>query len=137
MVASILLPGSGHQYLERNRSSLVYFTTEALAIFGFFLCDHYAKKIALDAAGYAWIHSGAQGPITDADDYYWKQVGKYMDIQDYNTDLDLNRSGPEKKFTDENQRWHWDGESSKDHFNSIMSSSRSFHLIILHRRPCA
>jgi hypothetical protein len=129
IAASLLLPGSGHHYLDRNRSALTYFTVEAAAIFGFFFCDHYSKKLALDAAGYAWIHSGAQGPITDADDSYWKKVGQYMDVQDYNTTLDLNRSDPKNKITDENRRWHWDGESSKDRFNSIMSSSRSFHVV--------
>lgn len=125
MALSLLLPGSGHQYLERNRSALTYFTAEALAIFGYFFCDHYAKKQALNAAGYAWIHAGAQGPVTSADDFYWKQVGSYMDIQDYNNTQDLNRT-PAEKFTDESQVWHWDDKSSQDRFNSIMSSSRTF-----------
>jgi len=128
MVASLLLPGLGHHYLDRNRSALAYFTAEAVAIFGFFVCDYYSNKIALDAAGYAWTHAGAQGPITGTDDYYWKQVGKYMDVQDYNSTIDLDRLDPKGKFNP-NQYWRWDGESSKDRFNSILSTSRSFHIV--------
>jgi hypothetical protein len=128
MVSSLILPGFGHHYLERNRSALAYFTAEAVAIFGFFVCDYYSKKIALDAAGYAWIHAGAQGPIAGADDYYWKQVGKYMDVQDFNSSIDLDRLDPKGKFN-QNQYWRWDGESSKDRFNSILSTSRVFHMV--------
>lgn len=129
MLSSLILPGSGHHYLDRNRSALAYFTSEAVAIFGFFLCDHYAKKLALDAAGYAWTHAGAQGTIKNADDNYWKQVGNYMDVQDYNSAIDLNRLEPADKFTREDQYWRWDGETSKERFNSILSTSRVFRVV--------
>ena len=129
MVSSLLLPGSGHHYLERNRSALAYFTAEAAAIFCFFICDHYSKKTALDAAGYAWLHSGAQAPISGPDDDYWKQVGKYMDVNDYNTGIDLDRLDPGDKITSEDRYWRWDDESSKDRFNSILSKSRLFHVV--------
>ena len=39
MAASLLLPGSGHQYLERNRSALAYFSADALAFFAFFFVN--------------------------------------------------------------------------------------------------
>jgi hypothetical protein len=129
MVSSLLLPGSGHHYIERNRSALAYFSVEAAALFSFFMCDHYSKKIAQDAAGYAWTHSGAQGSISGPDDYYWKKVGKYMDAQDYNSAVDLDRLPAKNKITSENQYWHWDGEASKDRFNSILSTSRLFHVV--------
>jgi hypothetical protein len=129
MVSSLILPGSGHYFLERNRSALAYFTAEAAAIFGLFFCDHYAKKLALDAAGYAWTHAGAQGSIKSADDYYWKQVARYMDVQDYNTMITIDRLDAGKKYTGENQYWRWDDESSKDRFNSVLSTSRLFGVV--------
>jgi hypothetical protein len=127
MAASLLLPGSGHQYIERNRSALAYITVDAASLFAFFFCTHYADKIAQDAAGYAWIHSGAQGKIKDADDYYWKLVGNFMDVNEYNEIMDLNRS-PEDKITDENRVWHWDDESSQDRFNELRTTSRGFRI---------
>jgi hypothetical protein len=129
MVSSLFLPGSGHQYCERNRSALVYFSTEAALIFGFFFCNHYAKNLATDAAGYAWTHAGAQGEIKSADDPYWKKVGKYMDVQDYNSAVDLDRLGYSNKITGEIQRWRWDSEESKDRFNSLLTNSRLFHIV--------
>lgn len=131
MLSSLVLPGSGHHYLERNRSAMVFISTEAAAVFGFFFCRHYARGLAHDAAGYAWIHAGAQGSIHSADDDFWKQVGSYMDVQDYNTVIDLNRlgQGERQKFTDETRFWRWDDESSKDRFNALLSSSRVFSMV--------
>lgn len=127
MTVSLLLPGSGHQYFERNRSALAYFTAEAAAVFGFFVCRHYSGKLAADAMGYAWIHSGARGAVADVDDNYWQAVGKFMDVREYNTVMDLNRT-PDKKISDETRVWHWDDKSSQDDYNAIRSSSRTFHV---------
>jgi hypothetical protein len=128
IAASLILPGSGHQYLERNRSALAYFSAEAIAIFALVFCDHYAKKFALDATGYAWVHAGAQGTVTsDANDTYWKAVGRFMDTQEYNNIMDLNRT-PEKKISLPGQIWHWDDKSSQDAYNNLRASSRSYHV---------
>jgi hypothetical protein len=129
MVASLILPGSGHHYCERNRSALAYLSAEAVFFLGYFFCNHYAKNLAMDAAGYAWTHAGAQSEIKSADDPYWKQVGKYMDVQDYNSVIDLDRLDYKNKITSEDQYWRWDSEESKDRFNSILSSSRLFHIV--------
>ena len=127
LAASLVLPGLGHQYLGRDRSALAYFSAEAVSIFALFFCNHYATKLAVDAGGYAWAHSGAQGPIKDADDPYWKLVGDYMDVQEYNTAMDLNRT-PDQKISNENQAWHWDDQSSLDRYNTIRSTARSFRI---------
>jgi hypothetical protein len=129
MVSSLILPGTGHHYCERNRSALVYFSAEAALIFGFFFCNHYAKNLAVDAAGYAWIHAGARGAIQSADDSYWKKVGKYMDVHDYNAAVDLDRLDYANKITGEDRFWRWDSEDSKERFNSLLSASRLFHIV--------
>jgi hypothetical protein len=128
MAASIILPGVGHQYLDRNHAALAYLSVEAVSIFSFLFCDLYANKTAQDAAGYAWIHAQAGGTMHNADDYRWKLVGSFMDVQEYNNVMDLNRS-PEKKITDESQAWYWDDVSSKDRFNAIRATSRSYRII--------
>lgn len=127
LAASLLLPGSGHHYLGRNKSALGYISADAASIFAFFVCTHYANKLAQDAAGYAWIHSGAQGTIKDADDFYWKLVGNFMDVGEYNDIMDLNRT-PEDKITDEAQVWRWDDESSQKHFNGLRTHSRGYRI---------
>jgi hypothetical protein len=127
LAASLLLPGSGHHSLGRNKSALGYISADAASIFAFFFCTHYANKLAQDAAGYAWIHSGAQGKIKDADDYYWKLVGAFMDVNEYNDVMDLNRT-PEDKITDEAQVWRWDDESSQKRFNDLRTHSRGYRI---------
>ncbi len=128
MTASLILPGSGHQYLGRNTPALIYYSIDAAAIFGYFFCSQYAKKLAVDAAGYAWIHSGAQGSVTNAEDSYWNNVGSFQSSADYNTVMDLNRT-PNQKISDPNQVWHWDDQSSQDRFNALRNSSRKFEIV--------
>ncbi|MBN2037771.1 MAG: hypothetical protein JW768_13600 [Chitinispirillaceae bacterium] len=127
MAASLLVPGSGHHYLQRNRSALAFITADAASFFAVFICRHYAGRLAQDAAGYAWIHAGAHNKISDADDYYWKLVGNFMDVDEYNTVMDLNRT-PEDKITDPNLRWYWDDESSQEYFNSLRTKSRGYRI---------
>jgi hypothetical protein len=127
MAATLLLPGLGHKYIGRENRAITYFSVEAASIFALFFCSHYADKLATNAAGYAWAHSGAQGPIKDADDPYWKLVGDYLDVQEYNNVMDLNRT-PDQKITDESKAWHWDDKSSQDRYNNIRTSSRSFRI---------
>jgi hypothetical protein len=128
MIASLVLPGTGHQYFGKNRSALAFFSAEAASIFAFIFCDQYAEKLARNAAGYASVHSGAQGPISDADDYYWKLVGSFMDTREHNHVMELNRT-PEKMIVDENRVWHWDDQSSQDRYNDIRSASRSYRIV--------
>jgi hypothetical protein len=128
MAASIVLPGAGHQYLDRNRSAFVYLSAEALSVFAFFFCDHYATKTAQEAAGFAWVHAQASGPIRNADDFHWKIIGNFMDVQEYNNVMDLNRT-PKGKITDPLQAWYWDDKSSQDRFNEIRKTSRSYRII--------
>jgi hypothetical protein len=128
LAASLLLPGSGHQYLGRNTSALGYISADVAAVFGFFFCTHFANKLAQDAAGFAWIHSGAQGAIKDADDYYWKLVGNFMDVQEYNEVIDLNRDSPDKKIIDQSRAWRWDDESSQKRFNELRTFSRRYRI---------
>jgi hypothetical protein len=128
MAASVLLPGTGHQYLDRNRSAFVYLSAEAISVFSYFFCNHYANKTAQEAAGFAWVHARASGPIHDADDHRWKLIGNFLDVQEYNNVMDLNRT-PEDRITDPTQAWYWDDQSSQDRFNKIRTTSRSYRII--------
>ncbi len=126
MAASLILPGSGHEYLGRDRSALVYISADVAAIFGFFFCTHYSQKLTENAEGYAWLHSGAQAPASNTS--YWNAVGSFWNTQAYNTVMDLNRT-PSQKITSASQEWQWDDQSSQDRFNSLLSSSHKFQVI--------
>lgn len=128
MAASVLLPGTGHQYLDRNRTAFVYLSAEAVSVFAFFFSNHYANKTAQEAAGFAWIHAQASGTIHDADDHRWKLVGNFLDVQEYNNVMDLNRT-PQDKISDPSLAWYWDDKSSQDRFNKIRNTSRSYRIV--------
>jgi len=125
MALSIILPGSGHEYLGRDRSGFNYITTDVVLIFSYFLCTHYSQKLALNAYGYAWIHSGAKASVNNSS--YWSAVGSYLDVQDYNLVMNLNRT-PGQEYSAA-QGWNWDSPSSQGTFNSILSSSHRLGVI--------
>ena len=128
MGASLLLPGLGHSYMGRKRTALAYITADAAAIFGYIFCNHFSKKIAVDAAGYAGPHAFVQGSISGPDDYFWSQVGAYTDVDEYNSVMELERT-PEKKFYSQNQYWHWDDPSSQSRFNAMRATSRKYQVV--------
>jgi hypothetical protein len=125
MAMSIVLPGTGHEYLGRDQSAIIYLSADIASIFGFFFCSHYAQKLTTDADGYAWIHSGAQAPSSNT--AYWNAVGSFMTTQQYNTVMDLNRT-PDQKITSQSQTWHWDDQTSQDRFNTLLSTSHHFQV---------
>ena len=126
MAASLILPGSGHEYLGRDQSALAYISADVAAIFGFFFCTNYSQKLTEDAEGYAWLHAGAQAPASNT--AYWNAVGSFWNTQAYNTVMNLNRT-PNQEITSPNQVWQWDDQSSQDRFNSLLSSSHKFQVI--------
>ncbi len=125
MALSLILPGSGHEYLGRSQSGFNYITTDVALIFSYFLCAHYSQKLALDADGYAWIHSGAQASTYNTS--YWSAVGSFLDVQDYNMVMNLNRT-PGLEYS-ASQGWNWDSPASQSTFNSILSSSHRLQVI--------
>ncbi len=126
MAASLILPGSGHEYLGRDQSALAYISVDVAAIFGFFFCMNYSQKLTEDAEGYAWLHSGAQAPVSNT--AYWNAVGSFWNTQAYNTTMNLNRT-PNLEITSPSQVWQWDDQSSQDRFNSLLSSSHKFQVV--------
>jgi hypothetical protein len=125
MAASLILPGSGHEYLGRTSAGFAYISADVAAIFGYFFCTHYSQKLALDATGYAWIHSGAQASSSNT--AYWNAVGSFMDVQDYDLVMNLNRT-PNLSYP-ANQGWNWDAPSSQNTFNSLLSSSHRVQVV--------
>jgi hypothetical protein len=67
-----------------------------------------------EAIYFAVIHSNAN-KAKNWDDGYWDIVATFMDIQEYNNLMDLNRT-PENKIVTPEDTWFWDDRSSLDQF---------------------
>ncbi len=124
---SLVVPGLGHQYLGNNSRALAYFSAEALFICGMIFCERYSKRMFEDTRGYAWLYAGAQGG-SGANDYFWQNVGRFMDRDEYNRIMELNRT-PEDKYTAGNLSWRWIDEFYMDEYNGLRETATRFHVV--------
>src|SRR5512133_4083392 len=46
---SLILPGTGHQYLGRNNSAIAYLAVDIFSLFGAIYCGTYSSKLNTDA----------------------------------------------------------------------------------------
>ena len=135
MCASVLLPGLGHQYLGDNAKALIYYSAEALFIFGGIACDHYSKTIFNSAKAYAWEHAQAQGGA-GADDQFWNNVGLYDESdgynqsisRGYNKEMELIYRTQEKDYLTPNLQWHWDDPANRKIYTGIMEKSMAYQV---------
>lgn len=129
MFMSLLLPGLGHQYLDKPQRAVVYLASEALFIFGLIYSESYSRKLFNDAEVYAWQYAGARGG-NGANDFYWQNVGKFMDSEEYNRVLELNRLEDidEMKYVDDNLQWRWPNDSLMEEYNEIRANATRFHV---------
>jgi hypothetical protein len=133
MCASILLPGLGHQYLGDNSKALIYYSAEALFIFGGIACDHYSKTVFNSAKAYAWEHAQAQGG-EGADDQFWQNVGLYDESdgynqsisRGYNKEMELIFRTQEKDYLAPDLQWHWDDPANRKTYSGILQKSMSY-----------
>ena len=123
---SLLIPGMGHQYLGIKNRALAYFSAEALFICGMIFSERYSRRLFDDSKGYAWLYADAEGG-SGANDYYWQNVGRFMDSDEYNRVMELNRT-PEDKYTPQSLQWRWIDEFYKDEYNGLRETATRFHV---------
>ncbi|MBD3322562.1 MAG: hypothetical protein GF350_15785 [Chitinivibrionales bacterium] len=129
MAASLLFPGLGHQYLGQQQRAIVYFTAEALFIFGLIYSESYSRKLFGDAEVFAWQYAGVQGE-NGADDFFWQNVGKFMDADEFNRVLELNRTEDiaSLKYVSDNLQWRWPNDSLREEYNALRATATRFHV---------
>ena len=78
VLATVVMPGLGHQMLKKEKRAIAYLSADALMIFGMIFFETNARATYANAKTFAYTYAGAQGG-PGADDAYWSNVSKYMD----------------------------------------------------------
>lgn len=125
MAMSLLLPGSGHQYLGRSNSALVYLGIDIFSIVGAVFCERYSKKMITDSKGFAGLYAGANGNSND--ERYWQALALYDDAKSYNNDLGLMRD-KEHQYNSESMMWKWEDQVYRNEYSQMRNKSRGYHL---------
>lgn len=126
MAATIVLPGLGHQYLDRPQRALTYFTAEALIVFGAVFCERYSNRLFNDALAYAWKYAWVEGGPA-ADESFAQNLAHVERSSDYNRIMDNNRDHG-RKYTDPDIQWVWPDESLMNEYSRKREWATTFHV---------
>lgn len=124
IAASLILPGSGHQYLGRNNSALAYLAVDVFSLVGAIYSEKYSRRLNADSRGFAGLNAGATG----GSEQYWQDVGAFDDTKSYNDAVDLNRDKG-KRYDSESQTWFWADPDARTEFNEMRKTARKYHLV--------
>lgn len=129
MMANLLVPGLGNQYLGKRERAFGYFAAEAFFIMGFIFSERYSNKLFDDSRSYAWMYAGTQSGL-DHDDKYWKIIGNknFMNYLEYNDAIGLNRDDPNLKYASRELRWQWESEDYRNQYNEFRDKATRFHI---------
>ncbi len=124
---SLILPGTGHQYLGRNKSAIAYLSVDIFSLFGAIYCGTYASKLNTDARGYAALHAGAYGG-SRKDNRFWTAVEQFDNIYSYDDAMRLNRENKEL-YNDGTRYWSWNSDDEQKKFGDIRKRSSRLQLV--------
>jgi hypothetical protein len=124
---SLILPGTGHQYLGRNNSAIAYLAVDIFSLFGAIYCGTYSSKLNTDARGYAALHAGTYG--AGSKDYrFWTAVEQFDNVNSYNEAMRLNRENKEL-YNEGTRYWSWNSDDEKKEFGNIRKRASKFQLV--------
>jgi hypothetical protein len=118
---SLLLPGMGELY-GGNYDVGKYFTIAEgglwLAYAGF---QSYGNWTQTDARNYATQHAGVN--IDNKDDQYFIDIGNFVTVEEYNTELLRQREFSKTYDPNSASAWHWDSDANRETYRQLRVSS--------------
>jgi hypothetical protein len=118
---SLLLPGAGHQIINRNKSALSYISADILsiagAIFFYRLSDNYEKNYQ----SLAIVHANMTSSVSN--DYFWQIIGSFDSQEAYHETMRLNRDFDDR-FMHHNFYWYWEDDLYRKDFLKMQKSSK-------------
>ena len=117
LLKSIVLPGWGEHSLNCHKRGYGFNSSELVFWITYVAFQFHAGSMNDNMRAYAAQHAGVI-PI-DKDDYYFKDIGNYMNIYEYNDQkLRYRQNNALYPETDE-YFWAWDSEQSRKEFDKI------------------
>lgn len=129
MLMNLVLPGLGHQYLGDEKKAMVYFSTEALLVFGMVFSESYSRKMYRNSKSYAWRYAGTKC-TKDPEDEYWKIIGSkyYMSYMEFNDEMELINE-MDMKYVEPDELWYWESEYYQENYREMRKTATSLHVV--------
>jgi hypothetical protein len=128
MLSSVVLPGLGHEFINRSDRAVIFFALEASCIAGMAWSERSSRVLSDNARTVAATHALVRGSV--GGDYFWHTIGLYQDADEYNRFLEYNRTAAisSRKFVADSVQWRWDDEYSRKEYNGLRTAADRFHL---------
>ena len=123
---SLLVPGSGHQYVGSAKKALGYITLDVIAVSGAIFFRQYSNRLVSNYKAYASHYADISSSISN--DFYWQVIGSFNDYYDYHQTIDLVRE-PERHFSEQEFFWQWQDEAYREEYISFQKRAKKFNTI--------
>lgn len=126
IMQSLILPGTGHQYLGRPRSALTYLTIDIFSLMGAIFAESHSRKVYSDSRGFAGSNAGAIGDSRN--DRFWTAVGEFDDLRSYNSAV-MNNRDPRSLFDPQKNEWSWYDPDDRKKYSEMRKRAGRYHLV--------
>ncbi len=126
LLKSLILPGWGEHSLQYQKRGYVLNSTELGLWVGYAVLTFYGRSIEKDMKAYAATHAGIDPK--GKDEYYFTDIGNYMNLYDYNDQKLRYRQFANLYPETGDYFWAWDSENSREKFDQKrIDSQKAFH----------
>lgn len=125
LLFSLIIPGSGHLYLDRMDVGKYFFGTDVAAWMGYATLNFYGNDVIDDAKTFSNQHAAVQD-IDNKDDDYFANVGNYANIYEYNN-YQLTIGGYSALYDVNQYYWDWDNTNNQNIFETQRKNSERIY----------
>ncbi|MBL7066913.1 MAG: hypothetical protein ISS29_03530 [Candidatus Marinimicrobia bacterium] len=126
LLKSLILPGWGEHSLQYQKRGYVLNSTELGLWIGHAVLIFYGRSVEKDMKAYAATHAGIDPK--GKDEYYFTDIGNYMNLYDYNDQKLRYRQFANLYPETGDYFWAWDSEDSREKFDQKrIDSQKAFH----------
>ncbi len=115
LIYSLLIPGTGHWYLDRMDVGKYFVGVEAASWTGFIALTVHGDNVIDDAKSYSVEHAQVTDPDSRDDDFY-ANVGNFNSVYEYNNDK-LTRGEYNLLYNVQDNFWNWDSGDNRNIFD--------------------
>ena len=126
-VLSLIIPGSGHLYLNRFDVGKYFFGIDVASWIGYVSLNAYGNDVIDDAKTFSHEHAGvSQSNVNSDNDDYFSNVGNYYNIFDYNN-AQLQTGNYSGLYNTSEFYWNWDNTNNQNIFETQRKNSERIY----------
>jgi hypothetical protein len=125
LLFSLVIPGSGHLYLNRMDVGKYYFGVDVASWMGYGTLTVYGNDVFGDAKTFSNQHAAVTN-INNKDDDYFANVGNYFNIYDYNN-AQLAIGNYSGLYNVNEYFWNWDNVNNQNIFETQRKNSERIY----------